>query len=68
MREVEITIHTTSDEPYWTITDAQSGKILHDYIAGWFGEEHGVVCEETTWRKLREFCESKNWKSVVAWS
>lgn len=68
MREVEITIHTTSDEPYWTITDAHTGKILHDYIAGWFGEEYGVVCEETTWTRLRRYCTEKEWKYSEVWS
>lgn len=67
-KEVAITIHTTSDEPYWTIADTRSGKILHNYIAGWFGEEPGVVCEDTTWQRLRDYCDSKGWAYSEAWS
>jgi len=65
-QEVTITIHTTSDEPYWTIADTRSGKILHDYIAGWL--DCGEVCEATTWRRLRDYCDSKGWKYSEVWS
>ena len=67
-REVTITIHTTSDEPYWTIEDDRSGTILHKYIEGWYGEEPGVVCEDTTWSRLRRYCDSKGWKYTEVWS
>lgn len=67
-RKVTITIHTNSDEPYWSITDDRSGEVIHDYIDGWYGEEPGVVCELTTWRKLREHCAKKEWSITEAWS
>lgn len=60
-RQVTIAIHTTSDEPYWSIKDSLSGETLHDYIDGWYGDEPGVVCEDTTWAKLRDHCASRGW-------
>jgi hypothetical protein len=66
--DVTITIHTTSEEPYWTITCDATGRFIHEYIAGWYGEEPGEVCEDTTWKKLRAYCDSKGWKYAEAWS
>jgi hypothetical protein len=67
-RRVTVTIHTTTEEPYWTISDTDTDKVIHDYIAGWYGDIPGEVCEETTWRKLRAHCAAKGWEVTEAWS
>ena len=67
-RDVTITIHTTTEEPYWTITDTRTGKYIHEYIAGWYGDIPGEVCEETTWSNLRNHCAKKGWSVTEAWS
>jgi hypothetical protein len=67
-RKVTITIHTNSDEPYWSITDDHSGEVIHDFIDGWYGEGSADLCESTTWRMLREYCASKGWSATEAWS
>jgi len=67
-RRVTVTIHTTADEPYWTIADTDTGEVIHDYIDGWYGDVPGEVCEETTWRRLRRHCAEQGWSVEEAWS